>query len=221
MPVLEQLGAGTRWLVSCCSQIDTMKSFRLRLEQALGSGAALALLSVPACGGSTAADASSAGAANGGGPGAVTAGSSGTANAGTAGAIGAGAAGDAGQQLMPYPESALGCAGPEYDGGYYGQCCTDALCYTPNDGGDCVAANAAPEKLGTFYGSGSCLCGDGIQGPFANNPTHQPKEPGRCCYVISSISCEGRPLLVDGTAVVSAPTRRSDWLLADFLESLT
>jgi len=120
---------------------------------------------------------------------------------------------------MPYPVSALGCTGPEHDGGYYGQCCAEALCYTPDNGSQCVAADAAPQELGRSYGSGSCLCGgDGIQGPFAQNPTHEPEQAGTCCYVISSITCEGRPLLVDGTPVISALTRRCDWLLADVLE---
>src|SRR6187551_482965 len=200
-----------------------MKAFRLRLEQALSSGAALALLSFPACGGSASADAA-AGASSAG-----TAGASGSANtnvagasgAGTAGGSGAGTAGGTHQQLTPYPLSALGCTGPEYDGGFYGRCCAEALCYTPDDGADCVAPDAAPQKLGTFYGSGSCLCGDdGIQGPFAQNPTHETVKAGSCCYVISSISCDGRPLLVDGTPLISALTRRCDWLLADLLEIL-
>jgi len=200
-----------------------MKAFRLRLEQALGSGAALALLSIPACGGSSAGDAA-AGASSAGSPSAGHSGS-GTSAAGASGTAptstgGAGTGGGSSQQLTPYPVSALGCTGPEHDGGYFGQCCADALCYTPDDGSECVPPNEAPSKLGESYGSGSCLCGgeDSIQGPFAANPSHEPEKAGTCCYVIASIGCEGRPLLVDGAAIVSALTQRCDWVVADLLE---
>ncbi len=151
-----------------------MKAFKLRIEQALGSGAALALLTLPACGGS--------------------------------------AAGDSSQQLAPYPVSALGCSGPVHDAGDYGQCCAEALCYTPDDGSHCLTPEAAPEKLGKSYGSGKCLCGaEPIQGPFATNPAHEPQQAGSCCYVISSITCDGRPLLVDGAPLASGLTQRCDW----------
>jgi hypothetical protein len=201
-----------------------MKAFKLKLEQALGSGATLALLSLPACGGS-AMSGGTAGAP--GASGAASAGEGGTniaggVSAGVGGGSAAGAAGESSQPLTPYPVSALGCTGPEHDGGYYGRCCAEALCYTPDDGSQCVPPAEAPQKLGTFYGSGSCLCGgeEPIQGPFAQNPAHTPEQPGTCCYVISSITCEGRPLLVDGAPIVSALTRRCDWLLADLLELL-
>ena len=83
-----------------------------------------------------------------------------------------------------------------------------------------MGPDAAQQKLDSSYGSGSCLCDDGIQGPFAQNPTQETVKAGTCCYVISSIGCEGRPLLVDGTPLISALTRRCDWLLADLLEIL-
>ncbi|HKO52918.1 MAG TPA: hypothetical protein VJV79_34655 [Polyangiaceae bacterium] len=226
-----------------------MKAFKQRLEKALGSGAALALLSFPGCGGSAAHDgtpsaAGASGASTAGGPsqggapgagapgaGAPGAGapSTGTAGqpagsvAGAAGAAGqpepaiAGAGGDSSQALSPYPVGSLGCSGPFYDSGFHGQCCGQALCYTPNAGSECVPPTEAPEKLDVGYGSGSCLCGDEIQGPFAANPAHEPEKPGTCCYVISSIGCDGRPLLVDGAPVVSALTQRGDWILADVL----
>jgi hypothetical protein len=207
-----------------------MKAFKLRLEQALGSGAALAVLSLPACGGSalsggTPGSSGGASGATNAGKGGASAGGSpsagGRASAGEGGASVAGAGGG-NQQLAPYPASALGCTGPEHDGGYYGQCCAEALCYTPDNQSECVAPKDAPEKLGTFYGSGSCLCGgeESIQGPFAKNPAHTPEQAGTCCYVISSITCEGRPLLVDGAPIISPLTRRCDWLLADLLEIL-
>jgi len=189
-----------------------MKAFRLRLEQAVGSGATLALLTLPACA------STSTGGSNGGSGASGASGMAGAATAGEGGASTAGAAGE-GNQLSPYPVGALGCSGPEHDGGYYGQCCAEALCYTPDDGSECVASEAAPNKLGTFYGSGSCLCGaEPIRGPFAANPAHDPAQAGTCCYVISSITCEGRPLLVDGAPLLSALTRRRDWLAVDMLE---
>jgi hypothetical protein len=231
-----------------------MKAFRVRLEQAVSSGATLALLTLPlpGCGGSTlsggtAGAPSASGAASAGkggdnigggastgeggastGEGGASTGEGGAstgeggASTGEGGASAAGAAGATSQPLAPYPTSALGCTGPEHDGGYYGRCCAEALCYTPHDGSECVTPEAAPEKLGTFYGSGSCLCGgeEPIQGPFAKNPAHTPEQAGTCCYVISSITCEGRPLLVDGAPIISAPTRRCDWILADLLELL-
>lgn len=164
-----------------------MKAFKLRLDQALRSGAALALLSLPACGGST---------------------------------TGSGGPGQTSSALDPYPTASLGCSGPEHDGGYYGQCCAKALCYTPEDGADCVAPEAAPTALGKSYGSGSCMCGE-TQGPFASNPAHQPAQDGTCCYVISSITCEGRPLLVDGEPVVAELSRRADWISSELLELLS
>jgi len=209
-----------------------MKAFKLRLEQALGSGAALALLSVPACAGNAAsagaagapsgmagaASASQPGAGNPGASGSASAGRGGESEGGAAGESAAGAAGETGQALVPYPIGSLGCSGPEHDGGYYGQCCAEALCYTPEDGSECAEPEDAPHRLGTFYGSGSCLCGDAIQGPFAANPAHEPEKPGTCCYVIASITCEGRPLLVDGAPIFSVLTGRRDWVLAEVLE---
>ena len=198
-----------------------MKAFKLRLEQALGSGAALALLTLPACGGSTSSSDSPSAA---GGDATSTAGVPGTSGATSTVQGGAESAGTSGnnQQLAPFPESAVGCSGPSYgDGfGYHGQCCAEALCYTPDDGSGCVEPDSAPEKLDRFYGSGSCLCGgsEPIQGPFANNPAHEPQKPGTCCYVISSIGCDGRPLLVDGAPVVSALVGGCAWLSRDLLE---
>ena len=240
-----------------------MKTFKLRLEHAMSSGAALAVLSLPGCSGSVSVEAASgassiAGAANvsgapnssgapatpstGGQPTTSIAGEGGASIAcdgcsiaGEGGAVSvagkggaggqtepepAGAGGTNQQALDPYPVDGLGCSGPSSGGGFgfHGQCCTDALCYAPTDGKECVAADDAPEKLGRWWGSGSCLCGGRIQGPFAANPAHAPSEPGTCCYVIGSIGCDGRPLLVDGTPIVSELRRRSDWISSELLE---
>ena len=234
-----------------------MKTFQVRLEHALSSGAALAMLSLPACSSdSNNGTGGASGAANGGHAGTSVAGTAnggnggtsdaGAANAGEGGAAGGGgdiecvldsecggsggdgavdAAGAAGvpgdSSRQPYPVSAIGCSGPVYNSGFHGQCCANALCYTPDDGSECVAPEAATAKLGRSYGSGSCLCGaTPIQGPFADNPAHVPTQPGTCCYVVSSIGCDGRPLLVDGAPTISALTRRCDWLSPELLEIL-
>ena len=245
---------GSVWL-GFCTGLGSMKTFKLRLEQALssgaalamlGSGTALAVLTLPACssdeqhgsnGGASGSSGATGGKAGGGagnagegGAGAANAGEGGAGAAGSAGAAGdgeggdagasAGAAGEGNQPLAPYPVNTLGCSGPEHNDGYLGQCCATALCYTPDDGSECVAPDAAPGKLGKFYGSGSCLCGPSIQGPFAKNPTHEPTMAGTCCYVVSAITCEGRPLLVDGIPLISSLTQRGDWLSPDLLELL-
>ena len=233
-----------------------LKAFKFRLEQALASGAALAVLSIPACSGtvsngtssaagaaSTGSTSASAGApsgnnlSTGGVSGAGTSGTDssagqsaapGTESGGQPGSLSAGAAGAAGQtepgpagtggvsqqELEPYPLGSLGCSGPSYGGGlgFHGQCCTAVSCYTPPNGSDCVLAKDAPLPLG------KCLCGAGVQGPFAANPADQPVKTGTCCYVISSIGCDGRPLLVDGAPIVSPLTRRSDWISRELLD---
>ena len=230
-----------------------MQAFKLKLEQALASGAALALLSAPACGGSASLDGAS-GAANVSGaanlPGTTNvSGAANLSHGGTAAStegpeppdtetggqpatsIG-GAAGVAGytgcnlewaggcnaDETMPFPVSSLGCSGEFHEEGFHGQCCADALCYTPKDGSECVAPKDAPDRLGVWYGSGECLCDAEIRGPFAANPAHKPQMEGTCCYVISSIGCDGRPLLVDGAPVVSELTRRVDWVARELRE---
>lgn len=126
------------------------------------------------------------------------------------------------QSLQPYSSDALACYGKDYGDdnfGYHGQCCTRADCYTPDDG-VCAPAESAATALGIFFGSGRCSCtGDSgrsdVEGPFAPNPTDTPSRTGSCCYLVTSISCDGRPLLVDGVALVSALVARIDWLASD------
>lgn len=199
-----------------------MKAFKMRLEGALGSGTALALLCLPACGGNAdkRADGASGASQQSGGAGAEAG-----RPASAGGSASTGGTGGVSEPLTPYPVNALGCSGPSLEGGFYGQCCAEALCYTPETGSDCAAPSDAPEKLGKSYGSGRCLCTpvgtegiEAIGGPFAANPAHTPEQPGSCCYVISSIACEGRPLLVDGAPIVCSLMERRDWLLAELLE---
>jgi hypothetical protein len=119
-----------------------------------------------------------------------------------------------------YDTSRLGCSGPFYDEGYYGQCCVVALCYTPDNGRDCLAAND-PNLVDTVPrfppGSGDCTCSEAepeVTGPFARNPDHANEPPGSCCYLVGSIGCTGRPLCVHGEQVVASVVRRNDWILA-------
>jgi len=132
--------------------------------------------------------------------------------------------------LEAYSLDQVGCFGPTHDGGYYGQCCFKASCYTPTAGESCasteaILANAnAPigqrkgPGIGLPPGSGSCGCSlpdedrPALAGPFASNPAHTPEQAGSCCYVLGAISCTGRPLVVDGTQLIASVIERSDWL---------
>lgn len=110
--------------------------------------------------------------------------------------------------LLPYPEPT--CSGPIYgeDGGfgYHGQCCELALC-TQLDAGACPPAHQMVHKLpGYPPGSGSCECSP-IHGPYA---PHAAAE-GPCCYLVGSIGCDGRPLLVAGQPRVAPVVGRADW----------
>lgn len=120
--------------------------------------------------------------------------------------------------LVPYALNGVGCWGPSHDGGYYGQCCADAHCYTPRDGSSCRPADNVRDLLPQFPpGSGECNCNlaedarTGVAGPFAPNPAHTPRTAGQCCYLVGSISCTGRPLMVDGQPLLAELSARSDW----------
>ncbi|APR80261.1 putative lipoprotein [Minicystis rosea] len=116
---------------------------------------------------------------------------------GTGGSTGTGTttqdAGTVLPNLPPMPTPA--CSGPIYDagGGYDGQCCEIKVCYTPS--GACLAPDdARPMLSGLPPGSGTCECSD-LHGPYASS-----SDPNQCCYLVGSISCEGRPLIVHGAA---------------------
>ena len=126
-----------------------------------------------------------------------------------------------GPALETYALDQLGCFGPSYDGGYYGQCCFDAQCYTPANGVACAtAAEIQSSRLIPLPpGSGECGCGnqlgrDAIAGPFAPNTADATASVGSCCYVVGSISCTGRPLVVDGAQLLAPAVQRIDWLSA-------
>jgi hypothetical protein len=118
------------------------------------------------------------------------------------------AAGDSAREsLPPYDLERLGCWGPHHDGGYMGQCCVKAHCYTPPAGAGGASAEQVAARscaLSPPYppGSGGCTCklGEGSSeftaGPFASNSADPAKPDGECCYLVGSISCVGRPLVV-------------------------
>ena len=127
-----------------------------------------------------------------------------------------------------YSLAQLGCFGPGYDGGYYGQCCFEAQCYTPEAGEACLGAEdgqALRSKIRLPLGSGDCGCNvpeqgrEYLTGPFASYPADNSEgdaggdpRSGSCCYVIGSISCTGRPFCVDGTLLLAEAVARADWL---------
>jgi hypothetical protein len=142
------------------------------------------------------------------------------------GGVGA-AGGDGGRggsgTLPTFDPKQLVCFGEDYgnvSSGYDGQCCYKALCYTPANGAACASAEDV-ETLGwqdfpAFPpGSGECTCYDEthpvVQGPFARHPTSPAEGEGDCCYMVGVIGCEGRPLRVEGAAVVAGVVRRADW----------
>jgi hypothetical protein len=152
----------------------------------------------------------------GGAAGSALGGAAGSDLGGAAGSDLGGAGGMPG--LEPYPLDDVGCFGPSFDAGYEGQCCTSAHCYTPSGGG-CVGVDERP-PIPLPPGSGTCGCpagqgqADAVRGPYAPNPGGMPLEAGTCCYLVGSISCEGRPLVVAGAAIVAPLVRRGDWCAA-------
>lgn len=186
-----------------------------RLLRAVEWGAVLALGA--SCGGETeggsaAATGGTAGASSSGGGGGSSGSGGGVIDAGIGGAAhdsgldAADADVDSSLPTTPYPTPA-GCFGPIHDGGYYGQCCEKVTCTDTTDGTCPPYPNPGPGDWP--IGSGYCSCGMSVSpGPFA---PQDPSAEGPCCYVYSTISCDGRPLLVRGKARLAPLRRRSDW----------
>lgn len=163
-----------------------------RLVRAAGWGALLA--TGASCGGESSEDPSGTGGLDAGGTG------------GTGGALVDAAVEASLLPTEPYPLPA-GCGGTSHEGGYWGQCCELVGCVDP-DGGVCPPLDQARNVIpGYPPGSGSCACAE-PQGPFA---PRAPDTQGACCYLYSSIGCDGRPLLVAGAARRATLVQRSDW----------
>lgn len=179
-----------------------MRVFLLRILVASQWGASLALASGCSTQIDSGTSTNSSGGQTGGGadPGTTSSGGQ------TGGGTGA-TSPDASAPLPPYPEPT--CNGPEHDGGYYGRCCEEVHCAAPSDGA--CPSDADQDALSSWLsgrvdlppGSGTCVCGD-IRGPYASRT---PGDPKSCCYLVGSISCEGRPLVIHGAPRLAALTR--------------
>lgn len=119
--------------------------------------------------------------------------------------------------LAAFPMEALTCSGPDHSadddagftGGYFGRCCAEAMCYTPEPNAACLPAAMAQQEHFSF-GSGDCNCGP-VEGPFA--PPDDAAAPlGECCYVVPVITCTGRPLSTDRGHLLATVISSFDWI---------
>lgn len=117
-----------------------------------------------------------------------------------------------GGALTEVPSGSLQCTGDAGTvGPFFGACCTNVHCYPPTTEA-CAAPNAIGPHTGQQFdpalppGSGTCMCGE-TQGPFAQADGGDT----RCCYVVGSITCTGRPLREGSAALVAAVVPRDDW----------
>ena len=158
-----------------------MQGFLARLVRGSQFGATLVL--VAGC------NSQVGGGGAGGGGGGAGGGGNGGGGSGGGGAI----VDEEGNALGALPE--LTCVGPIYDGedfGYHGQCCFEVHCAAPV-GNTCVSPDQAA-LTNLPPGSGECEC-DTRSGPFQNS---DPEAADVCCYLVGSIGCDGRPLMIEG-----------------------
>ena len=206
--------------------MSMFSNLRVELLRSVWAGQALAGLTLASsCGATSGGDATGGVSASGG---VASSGGHGGSSGGTSLAGRGEEAGTGGERLLePYPLSGLTCFGRDYgtdigaggffQSGYDGQCCYVAACYTPRkDQEQCLPANddlQVSSALGFPAGSGTCGCGDDTHpaylGPYAANPAGTAT--GACCYLAASIGCEGRPLRVDGQALIAELVMRRDW----------
>jgi hypothetical protein len=120
--------------------------------------------------------------------------------------------------LAAFPLDALVCTGPDHSadddedgglGGYFGRCCAEAVCYTPELNASCDSAEVARQDR-FYFGSGECNCGP-IEGPFAR-PEDAGASPGECCYVAPLITCTGRPLSTDRGHLLAPVVTSLAWI---------
>ncbi len=116
-----------------------------------------------------------------------------------------------GGALAEVPAGSFFCTGDAgTTGPFYGSCCTRLHCYPPVTG-TCSATVAPNDGLPVSPalppGSGTCLCGAAVAGPFAQ-PDGGNSE---CCYVAGSIGCTGRPLRDGNEAILAAIIASPDW----------
>jgi hypothetical protein len=152
-----------------------------------------------------------AGASGGGGSSGMPAGGGSAGMLAAGGSLGLSGTGGVGG-LEPYPTDSIGCYGQNYGGtfgGYDGQCCVSVECL-PLEGGVCPPASSAAPP-----GSGTCSCSSPLEksamGPYAPTPADTANGKGACCYLVAAIGCEGRPLLIEGRALLAPVVTRADW----------
>jgi hypothetical protein len=114
--------------------------------------------------------------------------------------------------LEPYPTDSIGCHGENHGGsfGLHGQCCVSVKCL-PLTAGVCP-----PTSYASPPGSGSCGCvasplEEPVMGPYAPTAADTANADVACCYLVAAIGCDGRPLLVEGRALLGPVVARADW----------
>ena len=189
----------------CRSGMAPSDQFFLELKRAIARGFTLAAVSVSLSCSGPSIPPGDGGSGGGGGMVATGGGGGGTAVAPPPRDLDGGS-------LTQVPSGSIECTGDAGSvGPFFGSCCTDVYCYQPT-----TETCAGPNEIGAHTtmafnpslppGSGTCMCGQ-TQGPFA-----QPDGGDtRCCYVVGSIGCTGRPLREEERAVVAAVVVRSDW----------
>lgn len=88
--------------------------------------------------------------------------------------------------------------------GFHGSCCKGVVCQAPApETGQCPE----PSKVRRGTGSGTCSC-DTTEGPFQADEAHKnlTADGKGCCYLAGIITCDGRPLFIEG-ALRRAPVR--------------
>ncbi len=93
--------------------------------------------------------------------------------------------------------------------GFHGSCCMDVVCRAPStQTGLCPE----PSEIHRGAGSGTCDCG-ATQGPFKADAAHESLTAGGqgCCYVAGIITCDGRPLFIDGRQRAARLRAASVW----------
>ncbi len=168
------------------------------------------------CGGESDSDSSATGGTSSGGSstggastgGSSTGGAGATSTGGSSGTTADASVDSSTLPKVPYPTPA-GCNGPHHEGGYWGQCCEKVGCMAATNGA-CPPADklSSGSPKGYPAGSGSCSCGSANTGPFA---PQDPATEEACCYIFSSIGCDGRPLVVDGETRLAPLVARTDW----------
>jgi hypothetical protein len=159
-----------------------------------------------------------------------TGGNGGTAGAFTDAAAGTGGSGGASNlpAIPPPPVGGNADGGAAYPQCYgegnpmlFGPCCLRVFCIDPPAGqAACKPANAVTsQEIGyPSLGSGTCMCSvpgraAGFSGPYSPESAQQySNSQGACCYLIGLHWCTGRPLIIDGQALLAELVSSTGWM---------